>query len=62
MRHNLKTSLTPDGFEAHGLAHPSARAGEPLPSPVKLDIRYVGFRFGATPALHDISFPITPTA
>ncbi|MDQ0348483.1 phosphate transport system ATP-binding protein [Ancylobacter vacuolatus] len=58
MRHDLKTSLTLGGFGADGLAHPSARAGEPLPSPVKLDIRHVGFRFGTKPVLHDISFPI----
>ncbi|GLK70469.1 phosphate import ATP-binding protein PstB [Ancylobacter dichloromethanicus] len=57
MRHDLKTSFPPNSFGAQGLAA-SARAGEPLPSPVKLDLRHVGFRFGSKPALHDISFPI----
>ncbi|MPT24941.1 MAG: phosphate ABC transporter ATP-binding protein [Starkeya sp.] len=32
--------------------------GESAPAPVKLDVRHVGFRFGAKPALRDISFPI----
>ncbi|QFR33310.1 phosphate ABC transporter ATP-binding protein PstB [Ancylobacter sp. TS-1] len=58
MRHDLKTGFPPGGFEARGLAHPSARAGEPTPTPVKLDVRHVSFRFGTQPALHDISLPI----